>query len=207
MKICEFQGSNIIDTPELPGIYAWYYKPRLLGDREVEILVKLITNPCSVKTEIAMRYNLVWATDSDASVLYGKERNSINKVVAELINDGGDLTRHFIQKFMAPHFAKPLYIGISDNLSTRVKSHYNSLTQLWDSDARVSRYLAGHPNADVEEVLEQLGLDHTFAIDARVKGIVPRDLVVCVCLVETPVELRNLEQVLQILADPICGRS
>ena len=207
MKICEFQGSNIVDTPELPGIYAWYYKPRLLGDREVEILVKLITNPCSVKTEIAMRYNLVWATDSDASVLYGKERNSINKVVAELINDGGDLTRHFIQKFMAPHFAKPLYIGISDNLSTRVKSHYNSLTQLWDSDARVSRYLAGHPNADVEEVLEQLGLDHTFAIDARVKGIVPRDLVVCVCLVETPVELRNLEQVLQILADPICGRS
>lgn len=207
MKICEFQGSNIVDTPELPGIYAWYYKPRLLGDREVEILVKLITNPCSVKTEIAMRYNLVWATDSDASVLYGKERNSINKVIAELINDGGDLTRHFIQKFMAPHFAKPLYIGISDNLSTRVKSHYNSLTQLWDSDARVSRYLAGHPNADVEEVLEQLGLDHTFAIDARVKGIVPRDLVVCVCLVETPVELRNLEQVLQILADPICGRS
>ena len=67
MKICEFQGSAIIDTPELPGIYAWYYKPRLLGDREVEILVKLITNPCSVKTEIAMRYNLVWATDSDAS--------------------------------------------------------------------------------------------------------------------------------------------
>ena len=207
MKIYELQGGAIFDTPELPGIYAWYYKPRMLENRQVEILVKLITNPCSVKTEVAMRYNLVWAIDSDAAVLYGKERNSINRVLAELIDDGGDLTKSFIQKFMVPYFAKPLYIGISDNLSVRVEDHYNSLTRLWDSDTPVSRYLARHPDADVEEVLDQLDLDHTFAIDARVKGIVPRDLVVCVCLVETPVELRNLEQVLQILADPICGRS
>ena len=207
MKIYEFQGGAIFDTPELPGIYAWYYKPRMLENRQVEILVKLITNPCSVKTEVAMRYNLVWAIDSDAAVLYGKERNSINRVLAELIDDGGDLTKSFIQKFMVPYFAKPLYIGISDNLSVRVEDHYNSLTRLWDSDTPVSRYLARHPDADVEEVLDQLDLDHTFAIDARVKGIVPRDLVVCVCLVETPVELRKLEQVLQILADPICGRS
>lgn len=207
METIELQGSDIFRTPELPGIYAWYYRPRVLENSGIEVLMKLITNPRSVKTEIAMRYRLMWAVDSDANVLYGSKRDPVNKVVSELVADGGDLTKSFIQNFMVPHFAKPLYIGISDNLSTRVTDHYNSLTRLWDSDAPVSRYLAGHPEADVEEVLDQLSLDHSFAINARVKRIAPRDLLVCVCPVETPVELRSLEQILQILADPICGRS
>ena len=70
---------------------------------------------------------------------------------------------------MVPHFAKPLYIGISDNLSTRVRQHYDALTELWDLDGPISKYLDGHPNASVEEVLDQLGLEHSFAISARIK--------------------------------------
>ena len=31
MNTIEFQGSNIAGTPELPGIYAWYYRPRVFG--------------------------------------------------------------------------------------------------------------------------------------------------------------------------------
>lgn len=207
MKIIELQGSDIVGAPQQPGIYAWYYRPRAFGNREAETLGKLITIPSSVKTEISLRYRLTWNVDSNANTLYGKDRQPVNKAVLELVADGGDLTKFFIQKFMVPHFAKPLYIGISDNLSTRVKEHYDSLTELWDLDAPVSKYLTGHPNASVEDVLDQLGLDHSFAISARVKGIAPRDLVVCVCPIQDPDKLRDLEQILQILADPICGRS
>ena len=40
------------------------------------------------------------------AVLYGKERNSINKVVAELINDGGDLTKALHSKIYGSALCK-----------------------------------------------------------------------------------------------------
>ena len=207
MKIDEFQGSNIVDTPELPGIYAWYYRPHTFGENVSEIMGKLIKHPARVKTEIALRYRLMWAIDSDFEVLYGAKGTPADEVVSGLVTNSGDLTKTFIQNVMVPHFAKPLYIGKSNNLFRRIyKEHYLSLAQLWDMDASVSQYLASHPDAAVEEVLEKLGLKHSFAIEARVKRIATRDLVVCVCTFENLVELRNLEQILQILADPICGK-
>ena len=73
----------------------------------------------------------------------------------------------------------------------------------------ISKYLAGHPNATLEEVLKELNLTHSFAVEARVKEITLRDLVVCVYQIErldSPDELKKLEHILQLLADPICGR-
>ena len=108
MKTIALQGSDIVSAPQQPGIYAWYYRPRVFGNREVETLGKLITSPSSVKTEISLRYRLTWNVDSNANTLYGKERQPVNKTVSELVADGGDLTKSFIQNLMVPHFAKPL---------------------------------------------------------------------------------------------------
>lgn len=210
MEIAEFQGSNIIDIPELPGIYAWYYRPRAFGKGTksvAKIMGKLIANPTGVKTEIAMRYGLIWSVDSDADVLHSAKRQPANKIVSDTVVDGGDLIKSFLLNFMAPYFTKPLYIGIDrKNLRQRIKNHYRRLTRLWDSDTQVSGYLSEHPDADIEEILGQLGLNHSFALNARVKGIAPRDLLVCVCPVETPSKLKDLERILQLIADPICGR-
>ncbi|MDE0553881.1 MAG: hypothetical protein OXI24_06690 [Candidatus Poribacteria bacterium] len=209
MNTIEFQGSDIAGTPELPGIYAWYYRPRVFGDREAETLGRLITSPSNVKTEIAMRYDLVWEVDSDAKVLHGgrQKRQPVDKVVSGAVVEGGDLIKSFLQNLMVPYFATPLYIGIaSKNLRRRIKQHYDLLTQLWEPDEPISKYLANHSNARVQEVLDQFDLNHSFAINARVKGITPKDLVVCVYPVDLQDKLRNLEQILQILADPICGR-
>ena len=212
MKIDEFQGSNIIDTPELPGIYAWYYRPHVFGDHEAKTLGRLITSPSSVKTEIAMRYGLMWEVDSDVNVLHGgkQRRQPADKIVLEAVASGGDLVESFFKSLMLPYFAKPLYIGRSENLYQRVyKEHYVLLTELWELDTPVSKYLAGHPDATVKEVLEQLNLPHSFAVEARVKGLRTGDLRVCVCQIEisdSQAELRKLEQILQLLADPICGR-
>ena len=209
MKIDEFQGRDIGDTPELPGIYAWYYRPYVFGDREAKTLGRLITSPSSVKTEIVMRYGLMWEVDSDVNILHGRKQNRqpADKVVSETVLNESNLITSFLQNLMVPYFATPLYIGIDNkNLRVRVKKHYDLLTQLWEPEDPISKYLGDHPNADVEEVLNQLRLHHSFAINARVKGIAPKDLVVCVCPVEIPGRLRDLERILQILADPICGR-
>ena len=212
MKTIEFQGDNIAHTPELPGIYAWYYRPRVFGNSAAKTLGKLITGPSSVKTEIVMRYGLMWEVDSDVNVLHGgrQTRQPADKVVAEIAASGSSLTASFIQKLMVPDFTKPLYIGSTQNLYQRVyREHFLSLTDLWDEDTPVSKYLTGHPDASVKEVLEQLNLPHSFPVEARVKGLSPRDLLVCVCQIEkldNQTELRKLEEVLQLLADPICGR-
>ena len=209
MKIIQLQGSDIVDTPEQQGIYALYYRPRVLGSHEVETLGKLITTPSSVKTEIDMRYGLMWHTDSNVNVLHGgkQKRQPVNKVVSEIIVDESDLIKSFFRSSMIPYFAKPLYIGQTENLYQRVyKEHYTSLMELWEPKNRIYKYLKEYPNADVKDVLNRFDINHSFAINARVKGIVPRDLLVCICSVDGQGKLRSLEQILQILADPICGK-
>ena len=213
MKICEFQGSDIVATPECPGIYAWYYRPRAFGTGTksvAEIMGKLITNPAGVKTEIAIRYGLTWKVDSDVNVLHGEKRDPAHEVVSGLVADSGDLVKSFLQNLMVPYFAKPLYIGIANkNLRRRIKEHYDLLDRLWDSNTLVSKHLEDHPDATVEEVLKQFNLPHSFALEARVKRITPRDLLVCVYQIErldNLDDLGKLEQILQLLADPICGR-
>ena len=79
---------------------------------------------------------------------------------------------------MVPHFAKPLYIGIHrKNLRERIQQHRDLLTQLWNSDSPVSRYLEEHPDATVERVIKEINSNrpelktHSFALNARVKGL------------------------------------
>ena len=209
MKTLELLSSDIGSAPHQPGIYAWYYRPRTFGNREAETLGRLITKPSNVKTEIAMRYELTWETDSEVNVLHGgkRKRQPANKVISDSIIHGGDLIKSFLQNSMVPYFATPLYIGIDNkNLCRRIKEHYDLLSQFWEPDGSISKYLEEHPDANVQEVLKQFDLKHSFAINARVKGIAPRDLVVCICPIDPQGKLRDLERILQILVDPICGR-
>lgn len=166
MKIYEFQGEDIIETPKLPGIYTWYYRPRVLGHNEAKVLGRLITRPSSVKTEIAGRYRLMWTVDSDVDVLYGAERQPVNQVISEAVVGGDDLMKSFLQNLMIPCFTKPLYIGIDKkDLHRRITEHYDLLDQLLDPNGPVSKYLAAHPDATVEEVLKrfkQFKLSHSL---------------------------------------------
>lgn len=214
MKIDGFQGSAVVNVPELPGIYAWYYRPLALGDRETQIIGKLLTSPSQVETEIGMRYGLKWQVESDVDILYSANDMPANEFVSEIVSDGGNLINSFLQDLMVPHFAKPLYIGIhKTNLRERIQQHRDLLTQLWQSDSLVSQYLEAHPDATIDKVIKDLNsnspglkLRHSFALNARVKGLTPRDLVVYVYPIQNTNKLRKLEQILQFLTDPICGR-
>ena len=136
--------------------------------------------------------------------------NFLQKTIAK----SDDTIKSFLLNFMVPHFTKPLYIGIhTTNLRERILQHRDLLTQLWDSESAVHQYLSVHPNATVEKVIKELNLNvpdrdlrHTFALNARVKGLTLRDLVVYAYPIQNPEQLSSLEQILQLLTDPICGR-
>jgi len=87
----------------------------------------------------------------------------------------------------------------------------------WEYDSAVSRFLRATPGASVEMVMSQTGQGHSFALEARVRGVLPRDLMAYAY--ELP-ELagandgdqdeqsgrRALERLLQLITDPVCGR-
>lgn len=222
-EIQELQGDDIANAPKLTGIYAWYFRPRVFHGVDKAGVKAAIGQFMNTKTRlealVKVRYGLRLTGETDLDTMYGTADVPASEVISEAIDEAGGFIRFFIQTMMTPVFAKPLYIGIAKVLFNRVyKDHYVDLTDLWDPTSAVSRYLSAHQGASVHEVLSDLSLTHSFAVEARVRGLHPRDLVVYVCPTEgfltldgtganddSPL-LRTLEQVLQLLADPICGR-
>jgi hypothetical protein len=167
--------------------------------------------------EIRSRYNVRWRGESDLIAHYGSTGTLLDDIIKDVLSYSPDFIAEFLKNYMTPAFSKPLYIGIASDLHERVhRQHYLGLCELWELDSSVSKYLSAHPNADVQEVLQDLSLNHSFAIEARVRGFSPRDLMVYVCVTDNmsvkqgeddSQRRRALEQMLQLLADPICGRS
>ena len=214
MAIFEFQADGKIKAPELPGIYAWYYRPLVFGTGDINKLSKLITTPSCVKTEIGMRYGLTWETDSDVNILYSAKRKTVDEFLLGTFDKSGELIRTFFLDNMVPHFTKPLYIGIDrKNLRERILKHRDLLDKFWNSESPIHQYISANPDATVEDVIKNLKLyvpdldvTHTFALNARVKGLTLRDLVVYVYPIEKQDELSDLEKILQLISDPICGK-
>jgi hypothetical protein len=222
----ELQGDDIASAPKVTGIYAWYYRPRVFyrvgNEGVVNAMSQFMNSRTRLQAEVRIRYGLRLHGETGLDMLYGADGVPAADVIAAAMDQAGDFIKTFIQGMMTPVFAKPLYIGIAKVLFDRVyKDHYLDLGSHWESDSPVSRYLAAHAGASVNDVLNELGLMHTFAIDARVRNLAPRDLVVYVYPTKNLIQvhdtpggkggdesplLRTLEQVLQLLADPICGR-
>ena len=118
-------------------------------------------------------------------------------------------------------FCRPIYIGITERpLRTRLyDEHYLALDELWTETSPVSRYLAANDSrTDFDVIANELGLKHTFALEARVRGIRPRDLLVHVMYMPSSAmddmvgdgltePLRDLERLLHLLSFPVCGRT
>ena len=82
-----------------------------------------------------------------------------------------------------------------------------------------SLFIAANSQTTVQNVLDRLDIPHSFALEARVRGISSKDLMVSVLETDempagigpdTPTSdsstRRALERLLQLLSDPICGR-
>jgi len=173
-----------------------------------------VPTPDKVTTEIHNRYNVRYIGESYLEAFHGSKRLTNFELIEKVVKTNPVFISNFLRKSMVPAFCSPLYIGITKNLNNRVyKQHYTQLNDYWEDDSSVSKYLRSNKTYDVKEIQKILGLPHSFALEARIKGLAPRDLMVYMCLMDTVNTSENLndresiENLLQIIADPICGRT
>jgi hypothetical protein len=222
MPHIEFRGDGVIDAPQRPGLYAWYYRPINPTQKNLtETLVRLLTTRPVIRTTVTQRYGLRFVSESSGKVIIGSEESNISNSINDAFEHAPE---YLISLFKSTHFVyfyRPIYIGIAKNLRERIYSqHYSSLIEFWDDESSVSKFLKTYGSATIEHVMTSLELPHTFALEARVLGISPRDLVVCAFPTDLLPEnigldlenaddsksRRSLERLLQLLADPVCGR-
>lgn len=223
MEVNQYQGPQIASVPTRAGLYAWYYKP-LVVDKETvgRTLSTFMESPGIMSTEIRMRYGVILEGNTNLSVSYGAQRQAAAEVLEDAIERAGTFFSDFFKSKTLQLFTRPIYIGVAKNLYQRVyQQHYLTLDEYWGVDNPINKFLTSFPTSDVQSVINRFDLQHSFAIEARVRGISPRDLAVHVYptdelprdigpdsddpLADTPTRLA-LERIFQLLADPVCGR-
>lgn len=221
-----FQASETAKVPEVPGIYAWYYRPLATSPLALEAIAErlsaLIHTPAELVAEVRLSYNMRLKARAQLSRQVGRkhEYEHIKADVLDLVRDTPEFFRSFVREALVPHFSRPLYIGIATNLRRRIHTeHWMTLSELEDANSSASRFLRSNPNASLTQYLRALGENHSFAAEARFRGISARDIAAQVYSLDpggsgepltqdtedTP-RWRSLERVLQLLAEPFCGR-
>ncbi|MEB3290026.1 MAG: hypothetical protein VKI82_08920 [Leptolyngbya sp.] len=218
-----FQGNQITKVPTESGLYAWYYKPLVVDEGNIaKTLSSFLQDSPKAVAQIEMRYGLRLVSEFFLKPEFGSQRQSPPDLIEQVINESSSFLVDFFKSSETQHFSRPIYIGIAKNLNDRVyKQHYTSLIEMYDMRSPVYRHLSLNPNSTVQEVMDKLNIPHTFALEARVRNIAPRDLAVNIFVtnslpkdigsdidapeLETPAR-RALERLLQLVADPICGR-
>ncbi|WP_244084469.1 hypothetical protein [Desulforhabdus sp. TSK] len=165
-----------------------------------------------------MRY----ISTSQLSLVFGHKQQGVSDVLNEVIVTSDEFLASFFKSDAVQTFTRPIYIGIAKDLYTRVyDQHYSSLLSMWEDTSPVSKYLSVNADATVQTVMDNLSIPHSFALEARVRQIAPIDLIVHIYPTESlPKDIgpdvddpqcesaarRALETLLQLVADPICGR-
>ncbi len=219
----QFQGSQISRIPSSPGLYAWYYKPLVFDENTItKTLSSFLETPTEISTEIQMRYGLRLVARAPLKAEFGSQGQSALEILDQAVDQADKFFVDFFRSNAVQNFSRPIYIGIAKNLNIRVyNQHYLSLSDMYDMSSPVSRFLSIYPDASVQDVMERLSLPHSFALEARSRNISPRDLTAHIYTtdalpsdigfdtddpgLDTPAR-RALERLLQIVADPICGR-
>jgi hypothetical protein len=220
-KYQEFQGSQVANIPDLPGLYAWYYRPAAVTKQiTVNTLARFFAPETAVKTVITQRYGMQLVSKAIGEVFLGADEQPLSTAISAAFETAEPFMQWFFRSPQFVQFSRPVYIGIAKNLYSRVYGqHYLSLTDYWDDASRVSRFMSSNAGASVQDVMNSLDLQHSFALEARVRGISSTDLMVSVLPTDDmppaigsdsstseSTTRRSLERFLQLLSDPICGR-
>lgn len=213
------QAEYTFDAPTAPGIYAWYLVPSPHSRENRQRVVNcLCTGPSRVSTTVRMDYGLSLFAETTAVPQYSRA-NSDTEIISSTFTIFGASLHSALETFFSPYFARPIYIGMASNLKRRLfDEHVKSMFEYWLPDHPVSKYImtnsAGDPRSLIDQIARDLALEHSFALEARVRGFAPSEL--RVWYVETSefegtgasdiVARRSLERLLQMICLPVCGR-
>jgi hypothetical protein len=178
----EFQGSQVANVPERPGLYAWYYRPASVNpEMTVNTLGRFFAPESSVTTIVSQRYGMRLVSRGMGEVFFGADEEPLTQTLSAAFETAEPFMQWFFRSPQFVQFSRPVYIGIARNLYTRIYGqHFLSLTEYWDDHSRVSRFISANSHASVQDVMDSLDLQHSFALEARVRGISSSDLMVSV---------------------------
>ena len=218
----ELRGDRVIDTPDTAGLYAWYYRPiRPTRDGLMATWERLLSNHPTISTRVTQRYGIRYINEGVGSIVIGADERKVSEAIREALDQAPHYFESLLESDQFLQFCRPIYIGIAKSLRERIyNQHYLSLIDYWDEEQRIGRFLKSHPESTVQFVMERLDIPHSFALEARVMGILPRDLSASVFPTpEIPPTIgsdsdlssesstrRALERLLQLLTEPVCGR-
>ena len=206
---------QIDDAPPVPGLYSWYYRLSL-PRHDVEQLIRdvksgsqdrarefvtaffktFIFRPLEEEPYDAMiEGKLKPKYQGKLSCVSSVSRDLVDRVVQDVeriraIADALDAS--------VPHFASPIYIGMSSNLRRRLSRH-KVLIERFVTARRENSDIVG--DGDEEAAL-------SFAKDVARRCLVPGRLVVFVAPTQmSGDEYKDVENLLNRINFPLCGRN
>ena len=147
----EFSWRNLAKIEPRPGVYAWYYKPQLaIHDIEeaveaiesMKVVNKLTRAAEYTSSFLAERVFKFFNQDPYEVRISGPLKPRFEGTINHLPNQSGTLIDRIVEqpdmlynlKFVldqsTPLFSSPIYIGMSDNLKTRILHHKKGIKDL-----------------------------------------------------------------------------
>ena len=214
------------EAPDAPGVYAWYYSPKLTTQTEfTKQIAALCMSTGSTEGRLTIDYGISLFYRALAELRYSND--SEHTLIAEALKNNLTAVQNAFESFLVPYFTRPIYIGMAKHLRTRLyNDHYKELVSYWEPDNPVSRFIGSYTGKEnyhiiVDTVMSRLSLPHSFALEARVRGFFPGDL--RAFFIETSefeptlkttgltedeerVARRTVERLFQLISLPVCGR-
>lgn len=209
-----YEWAEIVDVPNRPGIYAWYYRPELTRFDLEKTINEIQSNrkngnevegKKAIQTFLQERIFQYFQEAPYQVIVKGQlkpsyqgqlhHRPSPTDALIDRIIENPDRLRTIkeVLETSSPELASPLYIGMSANLGQRLKQHRRLIEKYRDNNSETYR---GESRA------------HNFASQICQRNIVPTRLFVVVRIIN---ELGNryvdIENILNRIHYPLLGRN
>jgi len=218
-----FRFSEVAQAPNVPGVYAWYYRIELT-DKDIATCVEEVELETSeeVRDEIVRTFLDTHLFRYYKEVPYfvalsGQLKPRYEGVIDHHAEVSAGLIRRLAEapanlyelkrtlRLAVPHFASPIYIGVATRLRERLMQHVRLIDSLQHLRASAVSDLQPIPVGATSEE----DRDHKFAYEVTmIRGFRPSSLVVST--LELPVDdsIRyDLENILNRINYPLCGRN
>jgi hypothetical protein len=216
-----YRWTEISNTPQKPGVYAWYYSPELT-DFDLQTTIDKVQRLNNEDNEAAASeavkeflHNFVFQYFMEEPY-HAVLRGSLKPKYEGRIEHKPELSEELIKRIVedpnriftikqvleksAPNFASPLYIGMSENLNSRIKKHKRLIEKY---------YSQTNGQSTQQQILSDIeDRDRSFAMRVFSRKIPPTRLVIAVNVLEdTAKGYVDIENILNRIHYPLLGRN
>jgi hypothetical protein len=126
-----YSDNNISVIPVEQGIYYWVYFPDIDPCTSNENFVKMLKKFSSISLSLPEKFkhhkfqgevNEIWFNENDENSILGLSRGRSEELV-DYLNENENNRVEFMTFFRDLCFSRPFYVGMTENLQSRLSSH------------------------------------------------------------------------------------